>query len=937
MNKKQPLVLGIVGALTVILSAEIQAQSEQKEMQEIEEIVVIGSNIRRKRDFDTPSPIQTIGLEEVQSAGAGQVQDLLRLLPVNTGSEISISQSDRQGTSQFNIRGLGVGGTLTLINGRRAGVSTSESGGVFYTDINQYPTNMIERVEVLTDGASATYGSEAVGGVVNLITRKRFEGFEVGVEYREGTNEASQINLAFGKSLDRGHFTTFVTYYSQTGNYRGDFGFLNARSNAEPLDTSSSFDSGTGGGRYNRAIDPDMDGTYERVDAGDDDDNPVNYSNTVADPNCGGTNSVGAINTFVDSNNCRYNFVNQRRLIAEEERFQVFSQFNYDLTDSVSIFGEFSYSSNEIRDAIGGAVLRTTTDNGGFFVPANHPFNYFVEAANGELAYDEAAVMAGSKEAVDVIFRGRPLTTFDGELADDITRQFSNIRAALGVNAELSEKWSLDVSYMIASTKFTDSQPRSYNADAFRSAIGSHAWNPFLIASTNPAAVSVKDGVTTAGNDARDLAQFSTTRVFVRESAQSIFDATFSGDLFKLPNSNIIAVAAGFQYRKFNYSDIPDSLSYFQLDGRGDPVVSIDNATQDVYALFGEALIPATNDLEIQLALRYEDYAEQGGDTLDPKIGVKWDIANSGVQLRGSWGTSFRAPSIRQIEGSVNSGTLEDAGDALVMGDSCKVDDIPSNNAAQITLGGDLDPEDSTNFNFGVVYQAASSFTASIDYFTYKYKNLIQEGESFQEIVRNECSTGTFQPDPRVGRDPAGQLNNVTSSFINVGQVDVNGLDINLSYTFERVLGGTLVLDLKSTYVITFDIDENGDGTAFNGADNRNSFIGFGSTPDFRVNVGATWRNSRHTASVFARYIDGYRDETPSNESAAIDSQTVVDLQYGIVLDGAKGTTNFTVGINNVFDKEPPEVESGSERNAYDHEVHDPRGRIFYIRAKHTF
>lgn len=935
-NQVASLAIFAVAVSAMGISIDINAQSSE---QLIEEIVVIGSNIRRKRDFDTPSPIQTVGLEEIETAGAGQVQDLLRLLPVNTGSEISVSQSDRQGTSQFNIRGLGVGGTLTLINGRRAGVSTSEQGGVFYTDINQYPTNMIERIEVLTDGASATYGSEAVGGVVNLITRNRFEGFEIGGEYRSATNDAYQLNLAFGTGFDRGHFTTFVNYYSQTGNYRGDFDFINQRSNAEPLATSSSFDSGTGAGRYDRAI-KNSEGDYLRFTTGvDADGDPILH--TAPDANCGEANSIGVINTFVSGTNCRYNFINQRRLIAEESRLQVFSQFHYDLSDAVRFFAELGYSNNKVKDAIGGAVLRTTTDSGGFLVPANHPFNYFV--ANGdELEWDPAAVMADQSRAVDVIFRGRPLTVFDGELADDITRQFSNTRVVLGLDAELSDRWSLNTSYIYAGTKFTDLQPRSYNAAAFRAAIQSHAWNPFLIAATDPTAVSVKDGTTVAGNDERDLAMFSTVRVFTKEAVQNVFDLILSGDLFTSKNGNTISAAAGFQYRDFTYSDIPDSLSYFRLDGRGDPVVTIDNATQDAIAVFGEALIPL-GGMEIQLAARYEDYGEaEGGDTFDPKVGVRYEFGDSGLQLRGSASTSFRAPTIRQIAGSVNSGTLEDVGDGLMAGNTCpdpKAPDanIASNNAAQITLGGDLSPEDSTNFNFGVVFQSNAGLSASADFFLYKYKDLIQEGASFQSIVSGECSTGVFVPDPRVGRDPAGQLNNVTSNFINVGRVDANGLDLSFSYAIERA-GGTLVFDAKATYVLTFDIDENGDGNSFNGAGNRNSFIGFGSVPDLRANFGVTWRRGAHTASVFTRYISGYRDDTPTDENTKIASQTVLDLQYGISLErDSGGTTDLSIGVNNVLDEDPPAVDSGSERNAYDLEVHDPRGRVFYVRARHRF
>jgi len=141
--------------------------AEEPEAQKVERITVTGSNIRSSNiDVESASPVQVMGLEAIEMSGAGQVQDLFKNLSVNAGSEMSSSQNARQGLSQFSLRGLGASGTLTLVNGRRAGLSpVASDDGFFFTDINQYPVNMIERVEVLTDGASATYGSEAVGGV----------------------------------------------------------------------------------------------------------------------------------------------------------------------------------------------------------------------------------------------------------------------------------------------------------------------------------------------------------------------------------------------------------------------------------------------------------------------------------------------------------------------------------------------------------------------------------------------------------------------------------------------------------------------------------------------------------------------------------------------------------------------------------------------------
>ena len=915
------LVANMVGLSGIALAQDAAPEKEAK-ANNIEKIVVTGSNIRRSNiDVQTSSPIQVMGIEAIEASGAGQVQDLFKNLSVNSGSEMSTSQNSRQGLSQFSLRGLGVSGTLTLVNGRRAGLSAVASDdGFFFTDINQYPVNMIERIEVLTDGASATYGSEAVGGVVNIITRSNFEGFEIGAESRNSTNTAFQLNAAIGSSFDKGKFSSFINYYQQDGNFRSEFDFIQERSNnnGNGLSTDSQFVSGTGAGRYQLAA-LGEDGNYSRT------------GGTVPDAHC----AASGPGNFVDGSNCRYNFIDQRRLIAEETRLQIFNQFTYDISDDTQVFAEMSYSTNEIRDAIGGAVLRTTTDNGGFLIPADHAFNYFVGNGDGGIVWDEAAVALDPSQAVDVIVRQRPLTSaYDGANADDIVREFDNTRTVVGLDMILTDDLSLNASYMYARTKMTDSQPRSYNGNAYAGAILSGSWNPFGLASAQPNAVSVKDKSSLAGNSAADLDLFSSNRTFTAESIQKVAEIIVSGDMFEIGDGEVVTMAFGAQWREFGFTDLADSLSEFKLDGRADPVFSIIDAKQDVYAIYAEAIVPVSDDLEFQLALRYEDYGKgEGGDTTDPKIGVRYQATDS-ILLRGSWGTSFQAPSIRNVAGAVGSGGLDDLANGLNAGDACKAKAEPFN-AAQITTGGELDPQSASNYNLGLVYEGDNGLTVSMDYFVYNYKDLIQTGEDFQTIVDNECSSGTFKPDSRVFRDAAGQLNNVTSSFVNVGEVKAAGLDWTALYVVDDVMNGQVQINGNATYVTKFDIDQDGSGDFFDGAGNRNRFIGFGSIPELRANLGLTWRSEQHMAGMNLRYISDYRDETPSSAGVDIASQALIDAQYTITLDElTSGTTSITFGVNNVFDEAPPVVD---ERIAYDGQVHDPRGRIVYLRAKVSF
>jgi len=452
--------------------------------------------------------------------------------------------------------------------------------------------------------------------------------------------------------------------------------------------------------------------------------------------------------------------------------------------------------------------------------------------------------------------------------------------------------------------------------------------------------VSVKDNVTVAGNNHDvELPKFATFNTAIASSEQQVLEAILSGDLFDLSNGNTVTAAFGAQYRDFTYNDTADSLEYFGLDGRADPVFNITDASQDVYALFAEASVPFTDNLEMQLALRYEDYGDdEGGSTTDPKIGLRFQ-ATDALTLRASAGTSFQAPSVRNAAGSVGSGALSDPISSATAGDACDSGDTNSFNAAKIVTGGDLKPQSANNYNFGAVFEGDSTST-SIDYFSYDFTDLIGPGQAVQDIVSNECKNSVYTPDPRVVRQATGQLSSVTTEFINLGGVEVQGIDFGLNKVYEEVLGGELVLDLQATYLTQFDVDLKGDGNIFDGAGNRNTFIDLlGSVPDLRANLGFTWRDENQSAGLYVRHIGAYDDRTPTKVNSSIEAETVLDVQYGRGFEVGGGITDVTVGINNFTDEEPPTIGLGSSngRLGYDNQVHDVRGRTIYLRLKHTF
>lgn len=274
-------------------------------------------------------------------------------------------------------------------------------------------------------------------------------------------------------------------------------------------------------------------------------------------------------------------------------------------------------------------------------------------------------------------------------------------------------------------------------------------------------------------------------------------------------------------------------------------------------------------------------------------------------------------------------------------GSDCDPDDNDTFNVTTTTLGGNLKPQTATNFNLGAVF-TAESFTGSIDYWSYDYQDLIGPGQSAASILADECSNNKYTPDSRVTRDANGQIISVVNAFTNLGGVKADGYDLSAQYVLEAVADGELSLSANLTHINSYDVDLGDGSPIFNGANNRNTSFGqLGSVPDTRLNLSADWRRENRSFSLSARHIGGYDDRTPGNTYSSIDSQTVLDAQYSMSFDGAMGSgvTDVAIGVNNLTDEEPPAIDrnSANGRRAFDSQVHDPRGRIVYLRLKHTF
>ncbi len=856
------------------------------------EIIVTGSFIRRQSQADLASPLATVDSGAIADIGAQNIGEITQSLTINSGAQNNpdaFTQGGTTGTSNINLRGLGVASTLILLNGKRQTLSASPTNdGINFVDTSSLvPLIAVERVEILKDGASSLYGSDAVAGVVNFITRDDYEGLLVSGEYTEhlSTGDYSEYNIqalagaAFGdlnlvaavSYVDRSPLTTAerrlsvpANDTSALGNPGSFFGVPGAPAGAPTLDPGCA---GAGG-------------------------IPLPASAAAAPLLPAG---IGF---------CGFDFGEFFNLVPDEERLTAYVSAKADLSDSVRFRAEVSYADNTARR--GNSPTFPFLQLGQAVVPTFNPNNPF--GAN-VVFFGRASGNGG--EVSPALFESQTLrisSTLEGDFESGL---LSNGR------------WNVNLTF--ADNDFTGNTEdtvrdrfacalRGFNAvPAFNAATGLDctASNPFLTANGaaipadgtffNPFATALAGG----GNTNAALLDYITEfAVSNRDAELFVAEGYVSGEIAELP-AGPIGIAIGVQYREQRISATFDDIS----EGDGFAFLIGEQAfagAQDVYAIFGELAVPITDWADLQLALRFEDYGTDGGDTLDPKIALLLRPTDW-ISLRGSFSTSFRAPSTFQQQGQ--STTLQQVTDPLAGNAFVAVRAVGNPN---------LVPEDSTAYNLGFTLQPISGLEISADYYNFDFQNAIVQ-TSAQALV-NADPNG-----PDIIRSPAGTIIQVNNSYANAASVETSGIDFSIRYAID-VGAARITPSFEGNYVLSYDLQETVGGPSIDGTGNRN-FTNFGSpTPELRFNAGLQFEAGAHSFNVFGRYIDSYLDD--QNGGADIDSDFRVDVQYSLAInelfDRDKAVT-LTAGVRNVFGVTAPNV---ATNGGFDSRVADPRGAV---------
>ena len=913
-------------ALTALLFTGLSATglSTSAQAQVEDEVIVTGSFIKRKSQADLASPLTVVGAADVDAIGAQNIADITQTLTVNTGSQNNpdaFTQNATTGTSNINLRGLGLQSTLVLLNGKRNPLNAVQTNdGISFVDTNSLiPLIALQRQEILLDGASALYGSDAVAGVANFITKDNVDGFEASFDFQTHTPSGqSQRDLRFeglyGKTFDRGSFLIAGSYVDRTPLTTEE------RRLSVPFGLNQDVSSlGNPGAFFLVGVDDPanplngLDGAPIIDPTGCDD---LGGNSLALGPAVPGVGQVGL---------CQFDFGDFFNLVPDEQRINLYGQVDYDITDNISFSLDGSYTT---FDAVRG----------------NSPTFPFLQPAVIGGGASTNLFAAGLGFPQPIAFFGRAIgnggEVSPGEFESD-TYRFS-----VGLSGDnFLNNGSWDISYTRGqndSIVATEDTVTSRFQCALNGIQGTPTPNPSTggltdcSSFTGVADADIPTGIfnpfstsfNVAPNSQEILDFIIDTQVLDSRSTLDVVDAVFTSDLYQAP-AGPISAALGFQYRRDeqtrDFDDISNEDQFGFVIGGNDF-----NGTTDVFAAFGELAVPVNNWIDLQLALRYENFGGNVGDTVDPKFAILARPAEW-ISLRGSYSTSFRAPTtFQQIGESTTLNQVVDPNGGTAF-------------AAVRAIGSEeLEPESSRAFNGGFTFEPGDGFTISVDYFDFAFEDAISIDE-FQPLVNaNSSDTRTFvggiATTPcvientvvcRAGNPDTGTITQVNTTFINAAAIDTSGVDVNVKWVKDLGGFGVVTPTFTGTLITNYDIQVEEGGAVINGLGSRN-FLTLGDpTPEIRANIGVNWAKDNHNFNFFARRIGSVDDD--QNPGAEVESQTRFDLRYAYDLGGFSEFVNnaiVSVGVINLTDELPPFV---ATNGGFESRISDPRGRLVNI------
>lgn len=913
-----------MAAAVLALCAPALAQEQRVE--------ITGSAIKRV-DAEGALPITVITREQIARSGAVNTEELMNSIAAVSSSD-AINNStgagnSTAGRSTISLRGLSGGRTLVLVNGRRLAVSVGGAGGS--VNVNNIPLAAIERVEVLKDGASSIYGSEALAGVVNFILTKDFKGIELGISAGApsrdggGKTERATVVAGFGDiAKDRYNITASLSQDKESALFAKDRDFAKT-GNVFPYVVAAATGQGNIEGPF--TLGTRVNGVWREGTRGPGFGNApgTGYGNPLAV-----TDKCGDINMFKNPTNtapkntpyCTFDSDAFVGLIPKRETSNLTLNGIFRASDKLEFFADVLHSKNIVIQTFQPSPIRRSfnTTDAQFQAQGVDPV-LLIKPSNPN--YKIAADFLTAAGFGSIV--GQPLAItarvfdFGPRTQRDVTEQS---RLVFGARGDIAGQ-SYELAYSTNKYELSGTVPDGYFSQvAYAKAVqASNDWNPWSLNQSD----AFKAAIAPAKYTGDTLAGTAKT---------NIFDAKISGDVMNLP-AGPLAYAVGTQFRDEKYQTRPSAALFSgDIAGLGGAQEPVDRSRK-ITSLFGELVIPVLKGLEGNVAARHDKYNDVGNsDTY--KASMRWQPMKNLV-LRGGVGTGFRAPTLVELWIPQTLGTSAQFTDPR----------FPNNPNLQVNAltGGNplLKPEKSKQATLGFVFQPIDAVSITADYWKIDVNGIIAT-PSTQEIV-SRFRAGDPAYANLVILAPDGQVDSTKEINANVGSAKLEGVDVEINAKF-AMSGGNLNVNLNGTYMIRYDQTSPGgtisrkvgttveaDGTPVLEAANFGGVI-----LRWKHKLSATYSTGPWALTLAQNYYTGYRsgDRELDGVPHFVPNQSLYDMN--VSYSGIKNL-RLALGVKNLFDKNPPIYVpvSNQFQGGYDISLYDARARFVYGSVNYKF
>ena len=948
MNVRNPAVrFGLLPAgIALALAPAFASAQEAKGTTDLDRISVTGSRIRGA-SVETQQPILTMTRESLEKQGFSSVADVLNNLTSAGSPAISRSESlasgENVGGYYVDIRNLGAQRTLVLMNGKRLGATTAG-----YQDLSQIPMSAVERIEILKDGASSIYGSDAIAGVVNVITRKNFDGGEANVyvgQYGKGDGDTETYSMTLGARGERGSLTLSAEYSKQDPVWAKDRWYSRDGS-LGPNSTSATWSPISQNGSWCNPTQVDCSDSKQAVwktlNPGGNPKNPNDYHVITADE-------------FANSNE-------QMTLLTGVKRKSVYINGTYDFTDSISLNTDVLYNERQTFQQIAGYPFQsgsfgTPLEGSSAFNPVGQDVNFRRRLWEVPRTTDSQLKTLRFAPTLTGFFElgGK---TFDWDVGALWNRNES-IKTNRGDMSLISAAQALGPS-------FIDAGGVARCGTAAKPILGDcRPWNPLL-----PYGVDGQGSL--ANQELQDfLFPTFTTRGVTKTTS---FTANLSGSIVTLPAGDL-GFALGVEHRKEEGSYVPDAFAQSgQSTGLGQKPTRGQYDLNEVYLELNVPLLADmafAKELTLNVASRYSDYSNFGGTT-NSKFGLTWRPLDE-LLVRGTYAQGFRAPTISDLYGGLSSSFesyIDPCGvkapGSVVGNAACTAAGAPANyvqlgqgnlpcstlpcqSGDQFVSGANpnLKPETSKSTTFGLVWSPrwVQGLDLSLDWYKYEISDMII-ADSVDRILRDCYVLGNSERCSSVTRAADGHVSAITYGTANLGKMKTEGYDLGVKYRLPELAIGQFSIDWQTSYTAKYD--EQGQNSA-----GDNIMIGRVGEPGlFRVrsNLGVNWQYGDFGVNYTARYYSGMKESCISLADGWCDapnhmangetdplrhtgSNTFHDLQ---VSWKAPWDATIALGANNVFDHKGP-LQYSAPNSAFAYYGGFDVGRFLYMKYTQRF